>query len=216
MGKKSLLFLDLASTTVFVQSTSDSIKDSQQGNALPKCNLDRWYYSIRLLIAMVVLLITIPIKAQTLETVTKPYGSGYSMIVIKPTLNNFITLVGLTGSQFESIMRKYNYFEQEGSGGKYISFWNGSLDNYTYAQCVNTYNYNVMRSEVRLFVLIDMVYPNNAITDLLQDLRPYYKKSGFGATGNHIDVFVFRRNSNTYEFYVTSYNNMYDITVLKK
>lgn len=154
-------------------------------------------------------------KAQTLDVVYKPYGEKYSICVIKPTIQNFISLLSLDENQFELVMKEYKYFE-ENSSGKYRAFWNGTLDNYVYAECVNTYNFNVMRNEIRFFVASDMVYPSDAITSLFRALKPYYKMSKPNEESIPVDYFAFKENGFMYEFFILSTLKLYDITVLKK
>ena len=149
-------------------------------------------------------------NAQTLEVVHKPYGSGYSMIVIKPTIDNFIKLVNMSELQFVQTMRNYQYFSTD-DDGKYVSYWNGSIDNFAYAKCVNTFLYNIMRKEIRCFVPMDMIYPQGIIQDLYRTLRQYHV-----ASAQSIDKFSFNYNGSIYEFYITTQATSYDIQVLKK
>jgi hypothetical protein len=156
---------------------------------------------------------SLSVVAQTLDVCYKPY-EGHSMTVIKPTINNFISLLSLSETQFESTMKRYKYFE-ENSDGKYRTFWNGSLDNFTYAMCVNTYCFNVMQNEIRFMVSSDMIYPADAMTSLYRSLRPYYKTSGVGTDGLPIDLFSFKKDGFVYSFYIRNTGTMFDVTVTK-
>lgn len=165
---------------------------------------------------VLILFVTLPslnIGAQTLDVCYKPY-EGYSMTVIKPTINNFINLLSLNETQFVSTMKRYKYFE-ENSSGKYRSFWNGSLDNFTYAMCVNTFSFNVMQNEIRFMVSHDMVYPSDAITSLYRGLKPYFQTSGVGADGLPIDLFSFKKDGFVYSFYIRNTGTIFDVTVTK-
>ena len=169
----------------------------------------------RFILSFAFCLICIGIKAQSLDVVYKPYGNGYSIAVIKPTIENFILLLSLNENQFEVKMKEYKYFEEE-STGKYRSFWNGSLDNYAYAKCVNTFSYNVMRNEIRFMVSADMIYPSDIITQLYRNLKPYYKESASDLDGNSIDYFAFKVNDVAYKFYISNKETFYDVVVLKE
>ena len=161
-----------------------------------------------------VILSSLKIESQTLDICYKPYG-GHSMVVIKPTIENFITLLSLNETQFVSTMKRYKYFE-ENSSGKYRSFWNGSLDNFTYAMCVNTYSFNVIQNEVRFMVSHDMVYPADAMTSLYRGLKPYFKTSGVGADGIPIDLFSFKKDGFVYSFYIRNTGSLFDVVVTKE
>lgn len=156
---------------------------------------------------------SLSVVAQTLDVCYKPY-EGHSMTVIKPTINNFISLLSLSETQFESTMKRYKYFE-ENSSGKYRSFWNGSLDNFTYAMCVNTFSFNVMQNEIRFMVSHDMIYPSDAITSLYRGLKPYFQTSGVGADGLPIDLFSFKKDGFVYSFYIRNTGTIFDVTVTK-
>lgn len=165
-----------------------------------------------------VILITIAtahMETKALDVTYKPYGSGHSMAVIVPTINNFIELSAMSESEFERTMQLYKYFENDNEG-KYRSFWNGSLDNFAYANCVNTFSYNVMRDEIRFYVSRDMVYPQNAITELYRELRPYYKDSKINSQGYTVDLFAFKIDDAGYYFYITESDSLFDILMLKK
>lgn len=167
-----------------------------------------------IILILFVTLYPLNIEAQTLDVCYKPY-EGRSMTVIKPSINNFISLLSLNETQFISTMKRYKYFE-ENSSGKYRSFWNGSLDNFTYAMCVNTYSFNVMQNEVRFMVSHDMVYPADAMTSLYRGLKPYFKTSGVGADGIPIDLFSFKKDGFVYSFYIRNTGSLFDVTVTKE
>ena len=155
------------------------------------------------------------VKSQNLNVEYKSYGDGHSVAVIQPTIENFILLLSLDGSQFENKMKQYRYFE-DNSSGKYRTFWNGSLDNFAYAKCVNSFDFNVMRNEIRFMVDAEMVYPENSITDLYRDLKPYYKDSKSDVDGYVVDYFAFKTDGFVYSFFITNWVKLYDIMVLKE
>ncbi len=167
-----------------------------------------------LLLMLFALQVSFAAMAQTLDVCYKPY-EGHSMTVIKPTISNFISLLSLNETQFVSTMKRYKYFE-ENSSGKYRSFWNGSLDNFTYAMCVNTYSFNVMQNEIRFMVSHDMVYPADAMTSLYRGLKPYFKTSGLGADGIPIDLFSFKKDGFVYSFYIRNTGSLFDVVVTKE
>ena len=166
------------------------------------------------LIVILFVLISINCNAQTLDVVYKSYGSGYSMTVIKPTATNFITLLSLDEMSFVSTMKKYKYFEED-NGGKYRTFGNGSLDNYAYAHCANSFSYSMTRNEIRFFVAKDMIYPSSAMTDLYRELRSYHKDSKQDSQGYTVDLYMFNYGESTYSFFITAYPEAYDVIVIK-
>jgi hypothetical protein len=141
--------------------------------------------------------------AQTLEISSKPYGPKYFMTVIKPTVNNFITLLSLNESQFEILMDRYKYERLDG-GGRYLSFWNGNVDNFAFAKCVNTFSYSEIRDEIRFSVNYDMIYPSDAMTSLFRELRPYFKNETSGDNGYAVDFYAFKMGAFAYCFYIYS------------
>ena len=167
-------------------------------------------------IALLFVLVSINSYAQTLDVAYKSYGSDnyYTMTVIKPTVMNFITLLSLDEASFVSVMKKYKYFEED-NGGKYRTFGNGSLDNYAYAHCANSYSYSMTRDEIRFFVAKEMIYPSTAMTDLYRELRPYYKDSKPNEQGGSIDLYMFNYGNSSYSFFITIYPKYYDVTVVK-
>lgn len=166
------------------------------------------------LIVILFVLISINCNAQTLDVAYKSYGSGYSMTVIKPTATNFITLLSLDEISFVSTMKKYKYFEED-NGGKYRTFGNGSIDNYAYAHCANSFSYSMTRDEIRFFVMVDMIYPSSAMTDLYRELKPYHKDSKQNSQGYTVDLYMFNYGTSTYSFFITAYPDAYDVTVIK-
>ena len=167
-------------------------------------------------IALLFVLVSINSYAQTLDVAYKSYGSDnyYTMTVIKPTVMNFIILLSLDEASFVSVMKKYKYFEED-NGGKYRTFGNGSLDNYAYAHCANSYSYSMTRDEIRFFVAKEMIYPSTAMTDLYRELRPYYKDSKPNEQGGSIDLYMFNYGNSSYSFFITIYPKYYDVTVVK-
>lgn len=157
-------------------------------------------------------------NSQNLNVEYKFYDSGYSVAVIQPTIENFILLLSLDENQFENEMKQYKYFEHD-SRGKYRAFWNGSLTNFAYAKCVvNEFSFNVMRNEIRFVVSAETVYPENSITNLYRDLKPYYQNSQYNMDGNVVDYFAFKADGFVYSFFITNSveHAAYDIMVLKE
>lgn len=170
---------------------------------------------MRKIYAIVVLLFTITVSsAQNLDVTYKAYGDNYTIAVIKPTVENFIVLLNLDDNGFENEMKKHKYFE-DNSGGRYRSFWNGSIDNFVYANCVNTFNLNIINNEIRFMLNFDMEYPKGIISSLLKDLKPYYKKSQNNTLGYTTDYFAFKIGDYYYEFYYTQLENRYDISAVR-
>lgn len=170
---------------------------------------------MKILTSLLVFLLPVLVSAQHLQVSYKSYGNGQSMCVIPPTINNFIYLLNCSEDEFRNEMSYYKYFE-EGSKGKYISYWNGSTTNFMYAKACTRFAYNLMRDEIRCIVADDMVYPTDAISELYRKLKLYYVKSGYDYEGNVIDLFSMVLDNSTYEFYLSKSGDYYDITVLKK
>lgn len=159
---------------------------------------------------------TIDVELMTLDIASKPYDDyNREMVVIKPTVENFAKLLSLNEVEFEKIMKKYGYFE-ENSAGKYRAFWNGGLDNFIYTKCVNTFNYNIIENEVRFFLSDDMQYPVDAMTSLYRELKPYYNKSKLNSEGNTVDYFVFKGGEYVFQFFITDNGKMFDVVAVRK
>ena len=167
----------------------------------------------RILFTLSILLTLSGVKlhSQTLDVTYKSYSGG-SIAVIKPTIPNFVTLLSLTESEFERKMKQYNYYEDD-KPGKYRSFSNGSITNFMYTKCVNTYLYNIMKNEIRFFVSIDMIYPSDAISLLYRELKPYFVDSKLNTNGNSVDYFAVKYENSVYDFFVTNTGTMYDVTI---
>lgn len=164
-------------------------------------------------IIMLCLMLGVSMWAQGLSVQKKTYGSGYSLNVIQPTIDNFIKLVEMSDSEFESCMKYYGYFLQENQGSS-LFYWNGSLDNYAYAKAVNSFYYNLLSNEITYMVSKEYIYPSTSITDLIKSLRPYYyaRKALFGDEMS--DVFKIERNGKVYAIFVTDRGSMYDIRIM--
>ncbi len=166
-------------------------------------------------IIICMLLFKVSVPAQHLQTSNKTYGGKYSICVIRPTIDNFIYLLNCTESQFKSEMLYYKYFELD-TPGKFLSYWNGTLDNFMEAKACTSFFYSLLGNELRCSVPTDMVYPSDAISSLYRDLKPYFVKSGHGPNGNSIDSFKLTKSGTVYEFYLTEVDSSYYITILKK
>jgi len=125
-------------------------------------------------------------QAQQLDVCTKPYGEdGSEITVIKPTVANFLLLLSMTEDQFKAVMEANKYSTQM-PRGNFISYWNGSPDNFQFAKCVNSFLYNKETKEVHFAVGNDMIYPQGSLMQLYRDLRPYQVRDarpGFGPQG---------------------------------
>ena len=120
-------------------------------------------------------------QAQQLDVCTKPYGDdGSEITVIKPTIANFLQLLSMNEEQFKAVMEANKYSTQM-PRGNFISYWNGSPDNFQYAKCVNSFLLNKETKEVHFAVGNDMIYPQGAIMALYRDLQPYRKEGADNA-----------------------------------
>ena len=112
-------------------------------------------------------------QAQQLDVCTKPYGEeGNEITVIKPTVANFMMLLSMNEDQFKAVMEANKYGNQM-PRGNFVTYWNGSPDNFQFAKCVNSFLYNKETKEVHFMVSNDMIYPQGSIMQLYRDLRPY-------------------------------------------
>lgn len=112
-------------------------------------------------------------QAQQLDVCTKPYGEeGNEITVIKPTVANFLQLLSMNEDQFKAIMEANKYGNQM-PRGNFVTYWNGSPDNFQYAKCVNSFLYNKETKEVHFMVSNDQIYPQGSIMQLYRDLQPY-------------------------------------------
>ena len=120
-------------------------------------------------------------QAQQLDVCTKPYGEdGSEITIIKPTVANFLQLLSMTEDQFKAVMEANKYSTQM-PRGNFISYWNGSPDNFQYAKCVNSFLYNKETKEVHFAVGNDMIYPQGSLMQLYRDLQPYRKEGAENA-----------------------------------
>lgn len=127
----------------------------------------------KLLFLIMMLAVGVYAQAQQLDVCTKPYGEeGNEVIVIKPTVANFLQLLSMNEEQFKAVMEANKYGPQM-PRGNFIAYWNGSNDNFAYAKCVNSFMYNKETKEVHFTVGNDMIYPQGTIMQLYRDLRPY-------------------------------------------
>ena len=112
-------------------------------------------------------------QAQQLDVCTKPFGEeGNEITVIKPTVANFMMLLSMNEDQFKAVMEANKYGNQM-PRGNFVTYWNGSPDNFQFAKCVNSFLYNKETKEVHFMVSNDMIYPQGSIMQLYRDLRPY-------------------------------------------
>lgn len=112
-------------------------------------------------------------QAQQLDVCTKSYGEeGNEITVIKPTVANFLMLLSMNEEQFKAAMEANKYSTQM-PRSNFISYWNGSNDNFAYAKCVNSFLYNKETKEVHFAVGNDMIYPQGSVMALYRELQPY-------------------------------------------
>ena len=114
------------------------------------------------------------VHAQGLDITTKDYDGG-SIMVIKPSISTFITLLNYNEAQFRAAMERCQYSDQP-PRGPFITYWNGSNDNFAFAKSVNTYLYNKETSEVHFAVGTNLIYPQGSIAALYHELRPFEKR----------------------------------------
>ena len=135
----------------------------------------------KLIFSFMMLAMGLYAQAQQLDVCTKPYGDdGSEITVIKPTIANFLQLLSMNEEQFKAVMEANKYSTQM-PRGNFISYWNGSPDNFQYAKCVNSFLLNKETKEVHFAVGNDMIYPQGAIMALYRDLQPYRKEGADNA-----------------------------------
>lgn len=139
------------------------------------------------------------LQAQELDVCTKPYGEEQEIIVIKPTIANFVTMLSMSGEQFKTALEKYSYINQE-FGGDLLAYWNGSHENFSSAKCVNAFLYQESKKELHFVVGREMVYPQGSIMSLMRDLRPYFKELKRDEDRHRVEVFEVKDESSVYEF----------------
>lgn len=160
---------------------------------------------------LLTLWITITCGAQNLTSVSKTYGSGYSVNVIQPTIENFILLCDMSESQFVSAMEAKGYFPT-GDSGNPITYWNASLDNLAYAFAVNSWEYNILSGWRTYMVKKEYIYPNNSMTDFIRSLTPYYyARKCVIYDDKPSDVFKIERNGKVYAIFITDLGEYYRV-----
>lgn len=105
--------------------------------------------------------------------------------VMVPTAKTLKTLCKLSSNEFSSIMNKHGYQEdKEFSTHKSIAYTNGNLDPIM-LNCFNTYYYNILNNSIECMIAVDMVYPANAITNLVNSIKDTY----ITTTSDGYDIF---------------------------
>mgnify|MGYP003484263090 CR=1 FL=1 len=61
---------------------------------------------MRKMVFLLALALGLHLQAQELDVCTKPYGEEQEIIVIKPTVANFLTLLSLTEEQFQKAVEE--------------------------------------------------------------------------------------------------------------
>ena len=61
---------------------------------------------MRKMVFLLALALGLHLQAQELDVCTKPYGEEQEIVVIKPTVANFLTLLSLTEEQFQNVMEE--------------------------------------------------------------------------------------------------------------
>ena len=155
--------------------------------------------------------ITLTSSSQTLNYVSKPYGHGYSVNVIQPTIENFIKLCDMNPSQFVSAMKSCGYFEMEQSSYDPIDYWNGSLDNFAYAHAVNSFSrYN--SGWIVYMAEKEYIYPNNSFSNFKNSLAEYYyEHTDRIYDGMASAVYKIEKNGYTYGIFVTDMGKAWDV-----
>lgn len=155
---------------------------------------------MRKMVFLLALALGLHLQAQELDVCTKPYGEEQEIVVIKPTVANFLTLLSLTEEQFQNVMEDNSYINQEW-GGRFLAYWNGSHENFSQAKCVNAFLYNRAENEVHFVVGREMIYPQGSIISLVRDLRPYFKGVEPAEQGGHrVEVYELKNETDVYKF----------------
>lgn len=154
---------------------------------------------MRKMVFLLALALGFHLQAQELDVCTKPYGEEQEIIVIKPTVANFVTMLSMSGEQFKTVLEKYSYINQE-FGGDLLAYWNGSHENFSSAKCVNAFLYQEAKKELHFVVGREMVYPQGSIMSLMRDLRPYFKELKRDEDRHRVEVFEVKDESSVYEF----------------
>lgn len=145
------------------------------------------------------MLLGLHLQAQELDVCTKPYGEEQEIIVIKPTVANFVAMLSMDAEQFKATLEKYSYINQD-LGGDFLAYWNGSHENFSSAKCVNAFLYQEGNKELHFVVGREMVYPQGSIMSLMRDLRPHFKEMQRDEGRHRVEVFEVKDESSVYEF----------------
>lgn len=132
------------------------------------------------LVTLAVFFMNIALQAQSVDVKYKE-----NCPVIVPTVKTLKTLCQLSSDEFSLIMRKNGYQEdKEFSTHKLIAYTNGNLDPII-LNCFNTYYYNILNNTIECVIAIDMVYPTDAITNLINNIKNTYTTT----TNDGYDIF---------------------------
>ena len=156
-------------------------------------------------------ILPICVLAQNLSYESKPYGHGYHINVIQPTIDNFIKLCDMNASQFISAMKYYDYFEMDNSSYECIDYWNGSIDNFAFAKAVNSFS-RTINGWIIYMGDKEYMFPNDSFSDFLSQLSPYYYEQTDRIYNNRMsDVYTINRNGFVYGIFVTNMGKSWDV-----
>lgn len=139
--------------------------------------------------------LTLSAQSNVIDNLTisrKYYGENKSIEVICPTLGNFLKLVNLSRSEFESAMKNHGYYLQD-NPTKFVPYWNWNWDIDETKAC-NTFCYNLVKEEITCFVPQEYIYPTDCIASLYEELRGKLLESKDGW-----DLFAFKNNGWIYQ-----------------
>jgi len=124
---------------------------------------------------------------------------------ICPTIENFMLMSRYQERDFDALMNKYHYSIIDESAK--IRAYCASLDNFIVHAVVN-FDYK-FGGGINVWIPKTQMYPQTAIRDLYQKLRPHYQK-----TENDIEFFAFNYGNRAYGVTVSKTEEQYIISII--
>lgn len=134
-------------------------------------------------------------------------GVKDNVTYIVPSVENFITLCDCSQSEFETIMRRYHYSEND-SSAEWLSYM-ASLDNFLVHAVVN-FDYGYGGGTLISWLPKEEVYPRNAMSTIYSKIRPHY----IGTDEDGLEKFAFNYRGSAYGILVRNAEKAYIVRTI--
>lgn len=134
-------------------------------------------------------------------------GVKDNVTYIVPSVENFITLCNCSQSEFQSIMKRYHYSENE-SSAQWMSYM-ASLDNFL-VHAVIYFDYAYGGGSLISWLPKDEMYPRDAMSTIYSKLRPHYIGMEDG-----LEKFAFNYRGYAYGMMISNTDKAYIIRTIR-